>query len=94
MDVCLNVNMFSSDDENFVLSQKSDKIVMDTQSFGYGQDVIDGDDKVVSLEVGDDHKFTINMKDLLEAGPSHDGQETSRQVFIEDISSDEELEKM
>ena len=31
--------MFSLDDEDVVLSQKSNKIMMDSQSFGYGQDM-------------------------------------------------------
>ena len=86
--------MFSSDDEDFVLSQKPNKVLMDSQSFGYGQDVIDSEDEVVSLEVGKNGNFVINVKDLMEAGSSRDGASYDQHIEIEDILSDEGLDTM
>ena len=57
--LCGSTRMDYSDDEDFCLSQNSVKPFNQTQSSGYGEDVIDGYNQVVSLESGEVANFNL-----------------------------------
>ena len=79
-----------SDDEDFCLTQISVKTFNQTQSSGYGDDVIDGCNQVVSLESGDITNFNINSEDICDGVR----ERHSSSIAIEDISSDDAIDSM
>ena len=83
-----------SDDEDFVLTQTPSKGYSEIVGSGYGGDVIDENNNVVSLESGYIANFEIDAKDLLKAGLSKEACDNNVAVQIEDILSDEELGKL
>ena len=87
---------FYESDDDFICSQKPNVDVISMQSMDYGGDVIEQDDgfnqEVVSLEQVEGN-FDLGQEKLV-----CDGTQPRRvlydNVMIEDISSDEELEKL
>ena len=85
VDVCKN-------DEDFILTQNSTKGHYESQSASYGCDVVDTDDELVSLECIGNANFVISKEDLIEATSSECFGD--QKVQIEDILSDEDVDKM
>ena len=93
----MHESMEFSNEEDFVLTQTSMKPFKQSQSAGFGMDVVDNDsdEDMVTLECSGIPKFGISSEDLMEAcssqtEPCGDGQKTQ----IEDISSDDEVDAM
>ena len=83
-------SMEFSDEEDFVLTQTPVKEYSETQSASYGDDLVDSNKDIVSLEAVPGPSFQVIGEDFFDATQPNvcDG------VQIEDISSDEELESM
>ena len=76
------------DEEDFVLSQLSTCEFNETQSAGYGDDIIEGSNNVVSLETNLDSNSYVRNQD--EFGKcSYGGDQVCDSVAIEDITDDE-----
>ena len=88
--LCGSARMDYSDDEDFCLSQNSVKPFNQTQSSGYGEDVIDGYNQVVSLESGEVANFNLISEDICDGVR----ERHSSSIAIEDISSDEAVDLM
>ena len=82
-----------SDDEDFVLSQFSTHEFQETQSAGYGDDVIEGVNNVVSLE-GDLENDCCEISEFEVRACSSRGESVCDGIAIEDITDDEKEAKM
>ena len=87
------MKMEFSDDEDFVLSQFSTCEFQDTQSFGFGEDVIAGINHVVSLEGNLDNDCGDLNESEVHACSSGDDPVCDG-IDIEDITDDENGDKM
>ena len=86
--------MESSDEENFVLTQCSTKDYEDIPSSQFGEDVIaESASDTVSLESVVNENFDFGVEDWFE-GSTQKSQSSGGDVQIEDISSDEEMDRM
>ena len=82
-----------SDDEDFVLSQFSTREFQETQSAGYGDDVIEGVNNVVSLE-GNSENDCCGISEFEVRACSSGGESVHDGIAIEDITDDENEAKM
>ena len=80
---------YSNDDADFVLTQESVRPFNMTQSSGYGDSILDGD-QVVSLECNDSANFQIGLSQIVDG--TQFGECDS--IQIEDIPDDEAVDNM
>ena len=89
--VYVDVRMEYSDDEDFILTQNSNKDYFQTQSAGYGDDVVDCEsdgDKIVSLECMDSQQNNDYAVDVFQ-NVMDGGCDGELNIAIENISDEE-----
>ena len=83
---------YESDSSDIILTQNSSKSYFEVPSSGYGGDIVDKNSEVVSLEGTSEPNFDI-WSDF-ESEVSSQRRILYDNVEIEDISSDEEVDKL
>ena len=83
---------YESDNLDIILTQKSSKNYCEVPSSGYGGDIVDMNSEVVSLEGTSEPNFDIWSDFQMEACSQR--RILYGNVEIEDISSDEEVDKL